>query len=143
VQSNTHRIARFASIAGLVALVWLFVSTGIMHLARPGPFVRIVPSYFPHAPWLVYISGICEVIGGLTLLVPPLRRMAAWSLIVLLFAVFPANVNMALHPDGFRDVASPLFFWLRLPVQLLFIAWTAWCGGLLNSAGISATRSRH
>ena len=124
--------------AARVVLVLLFVGAGLLHLLRPDPFVRIVPPYLPHAQWLVAISGVCEILGAIALLVPRVRRFAAWGLIALLVAVFPANVNMALHPDAFRDMAGPVFLWLRLPVQFVFIAWTAWCGGLL----VRAKRSR-
>lgn len=117
------RVARYG-------LVWLFLSTAFMHFVRPLPFVRIVPPPFPQPLALVYASGVAEIAGALALLVPRLRKLAAIELIVVLLAVFPANINMAVHPENFRDVASPLFFWLRLPLQFLYIGWTAWCGDI-------------
>lgn len=119
--------------ASRYGLVWLFLSTAVMHFVRPMPFVRIVPPYFPHALTLVYVTGIAEIIGAIGLLVPRSRRLAAGSLIVVLVAVFPANINMALHPEEFRDIASGPFFWLRLLLQLVYIAWTVWCGDLLRA----------
>lgn len=117
---------------GRYGLAWLFVSTAVMHLVRPAPFVRIVPPYFPHALALVYMTGIAEALGALAFLAPRSRRLGSLGLIALLIAVFPANINMALHPERFRDIATPLFFWFRLPVQLVFIVWTAWCGDLFS-----------
>ena len=112
-----------------------------MHFARPMPFVRFVPPYFPHALTLVYITGIAEIIGAVGLLVPRSRRLAGGGLIIVLFAVFPANINMALHLEQFRDIATGAFFWLRLPLQLVYIAWTAWCGDLVTRAAGPAPKN--
>jgi len=77
---------------------------------------------------MVYLSGVAEIAGGAGLLIPSLRRAAAWGLVALLIAVFPANVYMAL--DRVRVTANPLpdwLLWARLPVQLLLIWWVLWC----------------
>ena len=63
------------------------------------PFVRAMPPYLPWHLGLVYLSGVFEVAGGIGLLVPRVRVAAAWGLIALYVAVFPANVHMALHAD--------------------------------------------
>lgn len=103
------------------------VVVGVVHFVRPEGFVRIVPAFLPAPLALVLISGAAEILGGLGLLVPRTRRLAAWGLIALYIAVFPANVNMALHriPLGEAPV-SPVFLWARLPFQALFIAWAYW-----------------
>ena len=71
--------------------------TGVLHFVRPEGFVAIVPSYLPAPYVLVLVSGFFEVLGGAGLLVPRVRRAASLGLIALYVAVFPANVNMALH----------------------------------------------
>jgi uncharacterized membrane protein len=86
----------------------------------------MMPAVLP-APWeLVYISGIAEILGGLGLVLPATRRLAAWGLIALFIAVFPANLNMALHhlPLGTREVPS-WALWARLPLQGVLIWWAA------------------
>ena len=113
-----------------------------MHFVRPMPFVRIVPPYFPHALTLVYVTGFAEIIGAIGLLVQQSRRLAAGGLVVLLIAVFPANINMALHPEEFRDIASGPFFWFRLPLQFVYIAWTVWCGDLIRASRTRLKESR-
>ncbi|MFN2460669.1 MAG: DoxX family protein [Candidatus Velthaea sp.] len=125
--------ARWLKPAARATLAMLLFTAGMFHLMRPEPFVRIVPPYLPHALWLVYISGVCEALGAVGLLLPRSRRIAAWALIALLAAVFPANVNMALHPEAFRDMAGTVALWLRLPLQIVLVAWAAWCGGLLHT----------
>ena len=89
----------------------------------------MVPASFPSPRLLVYMSGVAELAGGIGLVVPwpKLRRAAAWGIIALLVAVFPANVNMAINhisPAGMH--LSPFALWARLPFQALFIAWAWW-----------------
>ena len=100
-----------------------FTAAGVMHFVRPEFYERIVPPSFPSPSALVTISGVAEIAGGLGLLVPLLRRAAAWGLIALLVAVLPANLYMAIHADRFADIASPPTLWLRLPFQPLMAAW--------------------
>lgn len=100
---------------------------GLLHFAVPDIFVRIVPSFLPYPLELVYISGVFEILGGIGLLVPTVSRAAAWGLIALFIAVFPANINMAvnhIHIDGIPD--SPWFQVIRLPCQAVLIAWAWW-----------------
>lgn len=81
-----------------------------------------MPSYLPRPTALVWISGIAEIIGGIGLMIPFARRAAGWGLIVLLLAVFPANVNVALN--GWPGVSLPMWsLWLRLPLQFVLIWW--------------------
>ena len=107
------------------ALAGGMVAIGLGHFVRPQPFVDIVPDYLPAPLVLVYVSGLFEVLGGLGLLYAPTRRFAAWGLIALYLAVFPANVHMALHqiaPAGTPPL--PVWaLWGRLPLQVLLIAW--------------------
>ena len=106
-------------------LGFLFVGAGITHFVAPGPFVRIVPPYLPVPLLLVYLSGAAEIVGGLGLLLPATRRWAAWGLILLLIAVFPANVYM-LQSHG-AGLKVPLWaLWLRLPLQAVLMAWAWW-----------------
>jgi uncharacterized membrane protein len=105
-------------------LAGIMVTAGVLHFATPTSFARIVPSYLPSPLALVYVSGLFEILGGLGLLVVATRRWAAWGLIALYFAVFPANVNMALHRIGFDGPAWVL--WARLPLQAVLIAWAWW-----------------
>ena len=111
-----------------VVLAALFAAAGILHFATPGFYLRIMPLYVPFPLAAVWISGAAEIAGGLGLLVPRLRRWAAIGLILLLAAVFPANLHMALNPERFANL-SPLLLWLRLAMQPLLMAWVWWAGG--------------
>jgi len=105
-------------------LAFVFVGVGVTHFVVPDDFVAIMPSYLPWHYELVIVSGVFEVMGGLGILVPRVRRLAGWGLVALLVAVFPANVQHALHPPPGLDVG--IFAWIRLPFQLVFIAWALW-----------------
>ncbi len=111
----------------------LMMIIGALHFVRPEGFVRIVPAYLPSPLALVYVSGFFEILGGAGLLVPRravpwAQRAAAWGLVALYVAVFPANVNMAIHGiqiDDQHPVPSAAM-WLRLPLQILLVAWAWW-----------------
>jgi uncharacterized membrane protein len=103
-------------------LALLFVAAGAMHFLAPRPYQRIIPPGFPNPPLLVAISGICEIAGGIGLLIRPLRWAAGWGLIALLIAVFPANVYMAIESRQFSSMPGWLL-WARLPLQGLLIYW--------------------
>jgi len=90
--------------------------------------LRIVPPYIPWHLLMVRVSGFFEIVGGFGLLVPRTRRPAAWGLVALLVAVFPANIYMATNPieAGAASIA-PILRWARLPLQVLLIWWLLWC----------------
>ena len=103
----------------------LFAAAGVNHFVNDDLYLAIMPQYLPQPELLVYLSGCFEVAGGVGLLLPRLRRAAGWGLILLLVAVFPANVHMALNADTFDDFP----FWLliaRLPMQVVLITWVYW-----------------
>src|SRR5205823_7827869 len=94
----------------------LFVAAGIFHFVRTDFYVRIMPPYLPWHRELVYLSGVFEIALGVLVLVPRWSVLAAWGLIALLIAVFPANVHMALNADLYPEF-SPAVWWARLPLQ--------------------------
>ena len=106
-------------------LALFLVGAGVNHFIRTGFYLRMMPPYVPFPLAMVQISGVAEIALGVLLLVPGWSAAAAWGLIALLVAVFPANVQMALHPDTFPEL-SPRALWLRLPLQVVMIAWAFW-----------------
>lgn len=112
----------------LAAATTFFCGAGIYHFVNPAFFVRIVPPQLPAPEALVAVSGLFEILGGVGLLVPPTRRFAAYGLIALLIAVFPANVYMAIDAERFATelAISPVGLYLRLPLQAVFVAWVWW-----------------
>ncbi len=105
---------------GLIGI--LFVLAGVNHFISPNFYVRIMPQYLPAHLALVYVSGFFEVLGGIGVLIPKLRRAAGWGLIALLIAVFPANIHMLIHAEQFPDISDWMLI-ARLPLQFVLIAW--------------------
>jgi uncharacterized membrane protein len=112
----------------LVLAAIFYVGAGILHFRSPEFYLRIIPPYVPWHVAMVQVSGACEILGGLGLLIPQTRRAAAWGLVALLIAVFPANLYMATNPiqAGAASMA-PMLRWGRLPIQVLLIWWLLWC----------------
>ena len=105
-----------------------YMGAGAMHFLRPEPYLKIMPSYVPWHLAMVYVSGVAEMAGGAGLLIPSLRRAAAWGLVALLIAVFPANINMAVHDIQVTEApVAAVWLWARLPLQGLLIWWLLWC----------------
>ncbi len=108
----------------MAVFLW-FALGGIAHFAATDLEMRIVPSWDPWPRATVLISGACELLGALGLLMRPTRRAAGWGLFALTIAVTPANVYMLQHA---ASVGVP--YWLlvlRLPLQaalLFLIAWS-------------------
>jgi uncharacterized membrane protein len=102
-----------------------FVFAGVNHFLNTAFYVSIMPPYLPWHVALVYLSGIAEIGLGAMLLKRRWSVLAAWGLIALLIAVFPANIHMAMHPELYRW-ASETGLWVRLPVQGVLIAWAYW-----------------
>ncbi len=108
----------------LYVMAAIYLMTGIMHFVSPKIFRRIMPPYLPYHKELVIISGVAEILLALGLFVSVTRCWAAWGLIALLIAVFPANVEQVRSKRA--RMGLPLWLvWLRLPLQGVLIYW-AW-----------------
>jgi uncharacterized membrane protein len=108
----------------LPSLAAFFIVDGVMHFVAPDAYVRIVPPVLPVPRLLVLVSGIAEVFGGCGLVLPSTQRPAAWGLILLLLAVFPANIYTAVSHVSFPGVFGQSWVqWLRLPLQIPLILW--------------------
>lgn len=102
-----------------------FIIAGAVHFLRPNFYLKIMPPYIPFSLAMVYLSGLAEIVLGALIPVPRMTRLAAWGLILLLIAVFPANIHMALHPDYFPEIPKWGLYG-RLPLQGVLILWAWW-----------------
>jgi uncharacterized membrane protein len=109
---------------GVLAVCIIIV--GITHFIRPEQYARIVPPPFPPLT-SVYVSGFFEILGGIGLMIPLVSVAAAWGLISLFIAVFPANIYMTLHNIPVEGIPhSQALYIARLPFQAVLIAWAYW-----------------
>lgn len=129
-------LARRLSLGGLVALM---ATSGVLHLVKPAPYVRIVPGWVPAPEAMVFWSGIAEIALAAMLVDRRTRRLGAWGIIALLVAVYPANIQHAL--DARSGTAT---WWLtraRLPLQPVMV-WWAWRWTRPGSAGSASRQAR-
>ena len=114
---------RDASRGGLVIM---FLFTGASHFTSTKyDFAAMIPAPLTGDLWVIYLSGVLEIAGAIGLLIPRTRKVAGICLVLLLAAVFPANVNAALNEIPLRG-EPPTPLWLRAPMQLLFIGMVWW-----------------
>lgn len=105
-----------------VILALFFIIAGANHFRSPEAYLAMMPPWLPAPDLLNFISGAAEIAGGIGILIPKTRRAAAIGLVLLLIAVFPANVHVAIH--GWTGMDIPRWALIaRLPFQLLLIAW--------------------
>ncbi len=101
-----------------------YVNIGIKHFTDPYWFMNIMPPYLNFASLeLIYISGFFEVLFGIMLLFSKYRKIAAYGIILLLIAVYPANIYLAFNSEAQNLIGISAFkaSWLRLPLQFIFI----------------------
>ena len=104
----------------LVAMSIFYVVAGVLHFVKMDYYLSLMPPQLPWHRGLVIVSGIAEIVLGIAVLFPATRVWAAWGLVALLVAVFPANIYAAVahvpNSGGYP----------RLPLQAVFIAWAWW-----------------
>ena len=103
----------------------IFVAAGANHFINPKFYLNMMPAYLPWHYALVIVSGVAEIVLGVGLLIPQCSQAAAWGIILLLIAVFPANIHMALNPELYPSI-PPVALWIRLPLQALLVLWAYW-----------------
>jgi uncharacterized membrane protein len=114
-------------------LLWVmavaYIFAGYNHLANPAFYLAIMPPDLPNPEWLNVISGLAEIVLGVFVLEPRVRVYAAWGIIALLIAVFPANMYVAMEnvgAGGEPGTGPGALGYIRLPFQVLFIVWAWW-----------------
>jgi uncharacterized membrane protein len=100
---------------------FIYIAAGLNHFISPKMYLAIMPPYIPAHSLMVSLSGIAEIVLGVGLLFPATRSLSAWGLMLLLVAVFPANLYMATS-NRFRKFPAWLR-WARLPLQGVLIWW--------------------
>ena len=103
----------------------IFIFAGFNHFRDPEFYLRIMPPYLPWPSALHLTAGLFELLLGVMLLVPRFQKLAAWGLIALLLAIYPANIHMAVNHHLYPELGMA-FHWIRLPMQFVVIAWAWW-----------------
>ena len=104
----------------------MLMFTGLSHFTfMKEEFVRMMPPSIPWPRAMVAFTGVCEIAGAIGLLLPDLRRAAAYALVAFFAAVLPANIHAARAGVTLRGKPATTL-WLRVPMQVVFIAIAMW-----------------
>jgi len=122
--SKTYDFRRSARIAMALMLVF----TAIAHFAFTKGMAMMIPAFIPYKTSVVYVTGVFEVLLGISLLIPKLKYITGWALILFLLLILPANIYASIHQVNYQkgtfDGNGLTYLWFRIPLQLLFIVWT-------------------
>ncbi len=113
----------------ILVMSFFYIYVGIQHFIDSNWFLYIIPPLLaPIGLELVYISGLFEIILGLMLLYPNSRKIACYGLMLLLIAVYPANLYLAFYeePQKLIGISSFSASWIRLPIQFIFLGLAYW-----------------
>jgi len=111
-------------IVHILALIYgiPFILIGIEHFREPQKFVDIVPKYMPFALFLVYLTGVMEIAGGLGIIYPETREITGRLMVLFLLAIYPANFNMWINDIPYNGTRlTTQGHLVRLSVQILLI----------------------
>jgi uncharacterized membrane protein len=118
--------ANLEDIARVSIGIWFIVIAIFVHIITRNKTLAMIPESLPLRQQAVTLTGIFEALGGIGLLVPnqTVQLLASGGLVILLIIMFPANVYLA-------SKAPSLDHWVRLPFQVVFIAWILWTGAYI------------
>jgi uncharacterized membrane protein len=115
-------------LAARIAMTGMLFFTAIGHFTFTKGMVMMIPPFIPSKVVVVYLTGVLEVVLGAGLLVPSVKIYAGYSLILFFVLLLPANIYAAINHVDFQkatfDGNGPLYLWFRVPLQVIFIAWT-------------------
>jgi uncharacterized membrane protein len=124
------------ALAGNIAMAAMLVFTAIGHFVFWQGMVMMVPQMFPAKKMLVYLTGVLEILFAIGLCITATRRLSADLLILFFLIVLPANINSAQKSVDYQkasfDGKGMGYLWLRIPLQIIFIFWTAYFGIILK-----------
>ena len=105
----------------------MLMFTAIAHFVFTNGMTQMVPDFFPLKKELVYLTGILEILFAVGLLIPRIKTITGWTLIVFFLTILPANIKASMeninYQTGELDGNGIEYLWFRIPLQILFIAW--------------------
>jgi uncharacterized membrane protein len=118
---------RGLSLAACIAMTAMLLFTSIGHFAFSKGMTMMMPAFIPFKKEIVYATGIFEMIAAVALLLPAWRHAAATGLLLFFVLIVPANINAAIKKVNYQKAnyegSGINYLWLRIPLQILFIAW--------------------
>ncbi len=118
------------SLAGCIGMSIMLTFTAIGHFTFPKGMEMMLPPFMPFKKALIYITGFIEIAAAIGLLLPALRQLTGWLLILFFIVILPANISAALRNVNYQKAtyngSGHTYLWFRVPLQLFFIAWVYW-----------------
>lgn len=123
-----------------IGLVIFYAVAGLLHILIPAPFLRITPSWVPHAADVILLTGICELAGAAGLMIPAMRRYAGIGLALYAVCVFPANIKHAIDTLSLAEVSAWQWTYhvVRMPLQPILVWLALFAGGMFGHRKVSA-----
>ena len=116
------------NLAARIAMTLMLIFTAIGHFVFTKGMAMMIPKFIPFKISLIYITGIFEIITAIGLLFENLKTTFGWALIIFLVLMLTANIYAAInninYQEGTYNGSGISYLWFRIPLQLLFIAWT-------------------
>jgi len=116
------------ALSGKIAMSAMLVFTALAHFAFTKGMVMMLPGFIPYKTEIVYLTGIIEIAAAAGLFINNFKVATAWALIAFFILLLPANIYASIkHIDyqkGTFDGNGLAYLWFRIPLQILFIAWT-------------------
>lgn len=108
------------------AFAVMLIFTAIEHFKRREELQAMVPRWIVDPAAVVFTTGVLELVGAAGILFRFTRPLAVAGLVILLIAIFPANIKAAREHLRIRGLpAAPLP--VRALIQVGFILLLIWC----------------
>ena len=115
------------ALSARIAMSIMLCFTAIGHFVFTKGMAMIIPPFIPFKTNLVYLTGLFEILLAVGLLIPKLKVITGWTLIIFLILILPANIYASMHhidyQKGTFNGNGLSYLWFRIPLQFLFIAW--------------------
>jgi uncharacterized membrane protein len=116
-----------------IAMAVFYFAAGVLHIAAPQEFMKILPGFVPWPEVTIFVTGLCEIAGALGLMSPVLRRTAGVGLAAYAVCVFPANINHAFNMIQAGELPSSWWYHApRLALQPVLVWWALYCAEVIN-----------
>jgi uncharacterized membrane protein len=116
------------ALSARIAMSVMLCFTAIGHFAFTNGMSMMIPQFIPFKTNLVYLTGLFEILLAIGLLIPKLKVISGWTLIIFLLFMLPANIYASIYnidyQKGTFNGNGLSYLWFRIPLQFLFIAWT-------------------
>ena len=110
------------------AMAIFLIFFGISHFFLVNEMILMIPKIFPYPDFIVYATGVIEIVLAIGLIIPKTRRLSGIFIALYFIAVFPVNIVKAMSDIDIQGTFnSPIMSWVRLLFQPIFILWALYC----------------